>query len=108
MAHRTTCTNCCKTDGFLPKLKNRLARIAQGIFAAPDADARRHGWQVTSTRGGFDRQYRDPRFDRLRACSACKGQGYYSGDGTICSACHGTGRIVLDQTTLSERRRGQP
>ncbi len=106
MAHRTTRTNCCKIDSLLRKLKSRLARIAQRIFAAPDADARRHGWQVTITNVGWGRSYRDPRFDRLLTCSACKGQGCYPGD-TICSICDGTGRIVLDPA-VSQPRRGLP
>jgi hypothetical protein len=57
MPHRTTCTNCRKIDGFLPKLKSHLlARVAQRIFAAPDADARRHGWQITITNDGRGRK----------------------------------------------------
>jgi hypothetical protein len=106
MAHRTTRTNYCKIDSFLPKLKSRLAGIAQRIFAAPDADARLHGWQVTITNDGWGRSYRDPRFDRLLACSACKGQGCCPRD-TTCPVCNGTGRIVLDPA-VSEPGRGLP
>jgi hypothetical protein len=107
MAHRTTGTNCRKIDGFLTKLKSRLlARVALRIFAAPDADARQHGWQITITNDGLGRIYRDPRFDRLRTCPACKGHGRYPRD-TICSTCDGTGRIVLDQG-VPQPGRGQP
>jgi hypothetical protein len=106
MAHRTTCTNWCKIDSFLPKLKSRLARIAQRIFSAPDADARRHGWQITITNDGLGRSYRDPRFDRLRACSACEGQGCYPRD-TICSVCDGAGRIRLNPG-VPQPGRGRP
>lgn len=35
------------------------------LFAADDDRAGQHGWQVTQTRGGRGRRYRDPRFDAL-------------------------------------------
>lgn len=106
MPHRSTHTNYFKIHGFLLWLKSRLSAIPQRVFAAADADARRYGWQVTVTRGGFGRTYRDPRFDYLVACTACSGPGCKSGD-TTCSACHGTGRIVLDPAALSRLGRGQ-
>jgi hypothetical protein len=107
MSHRSTHANHFKIHAFSLKLKRFLDAITQQAFDAADADARRHGWQVTSTRGGFGRRYRDPRFDRLVPCTACNGHGCDPRD-TSCSACHGTGRIGLDAATLSERGRGQP
>jgi DnaJ-class molecular chaperone len=107
MPHRSTHTDHRKIDTFLLKLKGPLAGIAQRVFAASDADARRHGWQVTITRGGFGRTYRDPRFDYLVECTACNGRGCKPGN-TTCSPCHATGRIVLDPAALSRSRRGQP
>ena len=92
---------------FLFRLKSRLSAITQQVFAVPDTHARRHGWQVTVTRAGFGRRYRDPRFDYLAPCTACNGQGCNL-HGTTCSACHGTGRTVLDTTAVSQPRRGQP
>ena len=107
MPHRTTRSDHCKIYGFLLKLKSRLSAIAQQVFAGPDADARRHGWQVTVTHGGFGRSYRDARFDYLVPCMACNGRGY-NPRGTTCSACHGTGRIVLDSAAVSRPEQGQP
>jgi hypothetical protein len=34
------------------------------LYAAPDATAARHGWQVTATHWGLGRVYRDPRYSR--------------------------------------------
>jgi DnaJ-class molecular chaperone len=106
MPHRSTHTNYRKIYNFLLKLKSPLAAITQRVFAAP-ADAHRHGWQITITRGGFGRTYRDPRFDYLAECTTCNGRGCLPGD-TTCSPCHGTGRIVLDPAAFSLQGRGQP
>jgi hypothetical protein len=107
MPHRTTHSDHRKIYNFLLKLKNRLSAIAQQVFAGPNADARRHGWQITVTHGGFGRRYRDARFDYLVPCTACNSS---SGDpcGTTCPACGGTGRIVLDPADVSRPGRGQP
>ena len=51
----------------IPITRLTRARLTERLFAEPDARARRHGWQVTPTQGGFGRRYRDPRFDRLCA-----------------------------------------
>lgn len=64
------------------------------IFAATDATARQHDWQITPTHAGLGRRYRDPRFDSLAACARCSGQGVaMSGD--PCQVCDGTGRVTL-------------
>ena len=89
MPNRTTRGDHCTIYSFLLRLKSRLFAIAQQVFAVSDARARRHGWQVTVTRGGFGRRYRDPRFDFLMPCPACSGRGC-NPHGTTCSACHGT------------------
>ena len=107
MPHRTTRSDHCKIFSFLLKLKTRLSTIAQQVFAVPDADARRHSWQITITHGGFGRRYRDPRFDYLAPCTACSGRGG-NPRGITCPACGGTGRIVLDSAAVSRPRRGQP
>lgn len=108
MSDRTTHSDHCKIYSFfLSRLKSRLSAITQQVFAVPDTHARRHGWQVTVTRGGFGRRYRDPRFDYLAPCAACNGRGC-NPHGTTCSACHGTGRIVLDPAAVSQPRRGRP
>jgi hypothetical protein len=107
MSYRTTRSDHCKIYSFLLKLKSCLAAIAQQVFAGPDANARRHGWQIAVTHGGFGRRYRDARFDYLVPCIACNGR---SRDpcGTTCPACGGTGRIVLDPVGVSRPGRGQP
>ncbi len=107
MPHRTTRSDHCKITSLLLRLKSRLSAIAQQVFDGPDADARRHGWQVTVTRSGFGRRYRDARFDYLVPCMPCNGRGD-TPRGTTCSACHGTGRIVLDPAAVPRPGRGQP
>jgi hypothetical protein len=107
MPHRSTHTDHFKGDSLPLRLKNRLSEIAQKFFAVPDADARRHGWQVTVKNGGFARRYRDTRFDYLVRCTACNGRGR-NPRGTTCSACNGTGRKALDQATVSQSRQGRP
>jgi hypothetical protein len=107
MPKRTTHSDHYKICTFLLRLKSRLAAATNRIFAAPDTRARRHGWQVTVTHGGFGRRYRDPRFDYLAPCPTCKGRGCRPSR-TTCSACHGTGRMVLDPAAVSQLGRGQP
>ena len=107
MPHRTTRSDHCKISSFLPKLKTRLSAIARQVFAVPDADARRHGWQITVTHGGFGRRYRDPRFDYLVSCTGCSGRGR-NPHHSICPTCGGTGRVVLDAAAVPRPRRGQP
>lgn len=107
MSKRTILSDQCKIFNFLRGLKSRLSAITQQVFAVPDTRARRYGWQVTVTHGGFGRRYRDPRFDYLMPCMACNGRGC-NPQGTICSACHRTGRLVLDPAAVSQPGRGQP
>jgi hypothetical protein len=42
-------------------------RTGNRLFAMNDAEAGWRGWQVTELAGGLARQYRDARFDTLRA-----------------------------------------
>lgn len=107
MPHRSTHTNHRKSGSLTLKLQCRLSAIAKKIFAITDADARRHGWEVTVTDGGFGRRYRDPRFNYLANRTACHGRGRNPNDG-ICSACHGTGRVVLDPSAASQPGPGRP
>ena len=52
-------------------LGNQLAdvphRIDAKLFAANDAEAHWHGWDVTELHVGLARSYRDPRFNALQA-----------------------------------------
>lgn len=77
-----------------------LDRLGQRLFAATDATARQHGWQVIATSGGLGRRYRDPRFDNLAACLRCGGSGARTpGDPHPCQACAGTGRVTIAART---------
>lgn len=99
MAHRTTHTNLGKIySTLLTWSRARLSTLTERTFAATDAEARRHGWQVSITHGGFGRKYRDPRFDSLAACADCLGLGI-SVPGHPCHICDGTGRITLKGAT---------
>jgi len=82
-----------------------LSAVGSRIFEADDRLARDRGWQITPRRGGLSRNYRDPRFDSLVACTACSGRGRNSRDAT-CPDCAGTGRIVLNPTAVSQPDRG--
>src|SRR5215471_3531714 len=93
MAHRTTHTNLGKIYSTLTTwLTARMSALTGRAFAAPNARAHRHGWQITITQGGLGRAYRDPRFGLLADCAACYGTGTLGPVGP-CGVCHGTGRV---------------
>lgn len=48
-----------------------IRRWGDRWFAMNDAEAYWRGWQITKTRGGPGRRYRDLRFDTLAACAQC-------------------------------------
>jgi RecJ-like exonuclease len=75
------------------RIEHRVRAAGDRLFRAEDATARRHGWRIEVRRAGLARQYRDPRFDTLAACSHCRGTGCK--DAQDCPSCAGTGRIVL-------------
>ena len=82
-------------------------RLGDGLFAMNDAEAFWRDWQITKTRGGLARRYRDPRFGTLAECSKCRGTGRTragrNGAGANgaanlpCVPCLGTGRITLGE-----------
>jgi hypothetical protein len=67
-------------------------RLGGRLFATNDDEARWHGWVITKTRGGLARSYRDPRFDALAGCPACRGSGAVAE--LACTPCLGTGRLT--------------
>jgi len=70
-------------------------RLGDWLFAANDTEAYWNDWQITKTRGGLGRSYRDPRFDLLAECPKCHGAG---GPAKLpCPPCLGTGRITLGE-----------
>ena len=68
-------------------------RLGDRLFAMNDTEAYWQGWQITKTRGGLARRYRDPRFDTLAECPRCRGAGVAAD--LACVPCLGTGRITL-------------
>jgi hypothetical protein len=70
-------------------------RLGDTLFARSDARARDCGWEVSRSRSGLHRSYRDPRFSMLHRCVRCDGSGTNS-HGTDCARCYGTGRVVHD------------
>lgn len=74
-----------------------LRRHGDRWFAMSDNEAYWRGWQITKTRAGLGRCYRDPRFDALAACMRCAGAGVYAD--APCGACQGTGRITLGEVS---------
>lgn len=77
----------------------QLSRIASwlesAIFGGPDLDAIARGWQVRRERP-FHRTYRDPRWDTISACPACRGSGTQGA--APCDDCDGRGTIRLTGT----------
>ena len=69
-----------------------LRRCGDRWFAMNDTEAYWRGWQITKTRGGPGRGYRDIRFDTFAACAQCAGAGVWAD--TRCGPCLGTGRIT--------------
>jgi hypothetical protein len=95
MPHRTTPANSIKSwNRPLTWVRTAIGILTQLLFASSDASAQRYGWQVTSTRLGLGRQYRDPRFDLLRSCPGCRGRSVLPG-GIKCPTCRGSGRITI-------------
>jgi hypothetical protein len=70
-------------------------RLGEVLFARADARAVDRGWEVSRSRSGLRRSYRDPRFDLLRRCARCNGSGR-NPYGTDCARCSGSGRLVHD------------
>ena len=50
-------------------------RLGARLFAMNDTEAYWRSWQITKTRGGLGRSYRDPRFGTLAECPRCHGAG---------------------------------
>ena len=94
-------------------------RLGDRLFAMNDAEAFWRDWQITKTRGGLVRKYRDPRFGTLAECSKCRGAGHtgagHTGAGANgtrangagaseaanlpCVPCVGTGRMTLGEVS---------
>ena len=80
---------------ILTRIFVHTGRVGDALFARADARARDCGWEVTRSRSGLHRTYRDPRFDLLHRCPRCNGAGSTL-RGVDCGRCYGTGRIVHD------------
>jgi uncharacterized protein YbaR (Trm112 family) len=104
MLDHTTNPNLRKTLRDL--LLRVLSAIGNIIFRADDHRARERGWQIIPRHRGLSRTYRDPRFDHLVACPACKGRGC-NPDRTTCPDCRGSGRLVLSQGNTARSGRVQ-
>ncbi len=72
-------------------------RLGDRLFAMNDAEAYWRGWQITKTQGGLGRRYRDPRFDTLAGCPACRGAGVTAA--LSCLPCLGTGRVTRGEAS---------
>jgi hypothetical protein len=77
---------------LIARLGRFLETVGARLFRADDRTAVEHGWQITASRGGLSRLYRDPRFDTIRACPKCSGDGVT--DSEPCVPCDGTGRVI--------------
>jgi hypothetical protein len=75
-------------------MRSALAALARRLLADSDTTARQFDWEVTTTRWGLGRGYRDRRFDGLAACGTCAGRGSLS-QGNRCGGCGGTGRVTV-------------
>jgi hypothetical protein len=97
-------------SGWLSRAAGQLAAWVRAggdrLFREQDANARRYGWDVQVRHGGLSRAYRDPRFDRLQACPACRGAGTGEQD-RACDRCGGTGRITVGELLSLDAGRGR-
>jgi hypothetical protein len=83
---------------WITALLDRLDRFA---FRELDLRATARGWQVRRGRR-FQRTYRDPRWDTIRACPTCAGRG---DDGArTCAGCNGAGTIRQEPAELAGGR----
>jgi hypothetical protein len=83
----------------LGRLRQVLGAIGDRLYASEDANAQRHGWQITTTHAGLGRIYKDRRFAYLAACLACSGNGHIGPNARGCTSCNGNGRIWLTPGT---------
>lgn len=67
-------------------LRPLLAILDEWIFAEPDRQARRNGWEIRRP-ALFIRVYRNPAFGR---CRECRGEGFTRKG--VCAHCLGSGR----------------
>ena len=65
-------------------------RLGDRLFAMNDAEAFWRDWQITRTRGGLARRYRDPRFGTLAECPKCRATGH-TGTGHTGAGANGAG-----------------
>jgi hypothetical protein len=72
-------------------------RLGDRLFVTNDTEAYWRDWQITKTRGGLARRYRDPQFDMLAECPKCRGAGVTAD--LPCPPCLGTGRITLGEVS---------
>jgi hypothetical protein len=97
-------------SGWLSRAADQLAAWVRAggdrLFREQDANARRYGWDVQVRHGGLSRTYRDPRFDRLQVCPACRGAGTGEQD-RACERCGGTGRITVGELLSLDAGRGR-
>ena len=94
MIKRTSPTSGYKARTRLVRwLRTRVEAAGQRLFTRDDLMAVHHGWQITTRCGGLGRQYRDPRFDTLRSCPRCAGNGTTGGE--PCGTCAATGRVTV-------------
>jgi hypothetical protein len=76
-------------------------RLADDLFLAEDLRAHARGWTVEPINSGTGRRYRDPRFDFLHECPACRGAGFLGID--PCAICAGRGVVDTRRTTTVDR-----
>lgn len=99
-----------RRSGSLARVTGRLALAIRAagdrLFRDEDARARQRGWQITASRGGLARTYRDPRFGSLRSCPACRGTGNGQDD-QACDHCRGMGRTTAVPPLAPEAGRGR-
>jgi hypothetical protein len=72
-------------------------RLGDRLFAMNDTEAYWRNWQITRTRGGLGRRYRDPLFSTLAECPNCRGAGVTAD--LTCPPCLGTGRVTLGEVS---------
>lgn len=86
----------------VPRRITRLLDVLDRlIFRDPDLRATARGWTVRRPRR-LEREYHDPRWDRVMRCDGCTGEGTTGAQ--ACQDCGGTGRMLLpDDERVGQR-----
>jgi hypothetical protein len=77
----------------LTRIRGATSRMGEILHRRADARAAARGWEITTTRAGLGRTYRDGRWRYAGPCPRCAGEGV-DRLGNECPRYAGAGRLV--------------